>query len=66
MAFSSVIDLGTIEVEGEVRQPRVQFYNSAKVADSHIKSVAEKQINILEQQIIQNLIKMTGDKNERK
>ncbi len=47
-----VIDLGTLQVEGEVRRPPVQFFVSKKVPDSVIKKTANKSFENLEQELL--------------
>ncbi len=63
-ANGSVIDLGTLDIEGNVRQPKVQFFKPEKVSNSHLKYVSEKNLNQLEKKILKNLNK-TKDKYEK-
>ena len=60
---ASVIDLGNLEIEGEVRQPKIQFFRPDKTSDKHLKHISEKNLILLEQEIFANLKKIKGLKN---
>ena len=59
-AEESVIDLGTLQVEGEVRQPEVQFYQAKKVPDKVVKKAAEALFENFEKELLKKKPKKRG------
>lgn len=55
LSQAEIYDLGTLEVDGEVRRPKVQFFQPEKVSDKSVKLIAEKKLNDLETLILNNL-----------
>lgn len=49
---SDVIDLGSLQVEGEVRRPPVQFFISKDIPQSIVQKSAEKSFLNLEEELL--------------
>lgn len=62
-----VIDLGGLEVQGELRQPPVRFYQPEKVAKEVMKETAEKHFEDFEKELlVANADKEQPQKNKER
>ncbi len=51
--FANMIDLGQIEIEGEVRQPMVNAIDSRTILQEAIRKNLAKQVKALEEKLLQ-------------
>lgn len=47
-----VIDLGSLQIEGEVRRPPVQFFVAKEIPESVVQKSAEKSFKNLEEELL--------------
>jgi hypothetical protein len=55
-----VIDVGDLEVKGEVRRPFIQYIDTDKAAENMIPDLAKKELHDFEQELLKTEVKGNG------
>lgn len=63
---NEVIDLGGLEVQGELRQPSVRFYQSERVSQDVVKEASQKHFEDFEKKLLKPVVVGEIQKSQKK
>lgn len=62
---SDIIDLGTLSVEGEVREPQIKTYRISKPPEDLFKQISEENFEYIEQVLLEKpSLPLLGEEDE--